>query len=426
MFRLTGVGFSNKTSKICNKETSKPLMNHIPRVLRYASCPNWIGVFYTFDATAGAWRMVRKSTKCPTKGGAMAIVHEWQRLANLAAGGEHSTMTREYALESVNLILRAAGLPPVVDTETWATYAPAWLAMRAKGTAERTHEAYKSHLATFAKWLGPRAKWGLAKFDGMLMQKFYDELVDAGRSPKTAKNILKTVAMVFERARAEGLCPRNPAELVERRHGGDVERVREVFSREDQRKIVEWLTARRSDPVMADWLTMTYLGAATGRRLMDCAAAAWTDFEDIRPDLLVWTLRPQKSRRTGKVERVPIIGPAVAHLRSLRHVAPAATCRSELLCPALTGRSKLSGDYIAILRSAGVEVGTVPARGAAGNEWTTKGFHSWRHTVTSRLAEGGVDQRVGMRVTGHSSQKVHAGYTHLEVTALAEAMQRAL
>ena len=176
---------------------------------------------------------------------------------------------------------------------------------------------------------------------------------------------------------------------------------------------------------MADWLTMTHLGSATGRRLKDCAKAGWQNFEEVPlPDgspLLVWTLRPAKMRRTGKVERVPIVGPAAVYLRALR-----AKAKGLFLCPTLAGRQKLSGEYIGLLREAGVKVGTVEALGAAGRLFSTKGFHAWRHTLTSRLAEAGVEQRIGMRITGHASDKVHAGYTHLEVATLAEAMRRAL
>lgn len=402
-------------------------MKHEPRVYRFAGNPHFIGSFYAWDAAAQSWRRVRRSTECANEKQAMGICAEWQRLAHEAAGGAVTTLTRERVLASVNFILRLAGLPEVVETQTWASYSAAWLQLHDKGPEDRTAEAYRSHVKTFTTFLGPRAKWPLSKFDGALAQAFYDSLVDAGRSPKTAKNISKTLARVFERAREEGFCARNPIRLVVRRTGEDVERPREVFTVAEQEKVLAWLGARQSDASMRDWLTMTWLGIATGRRLQDCANAGWQNFEEVKSekgkgkgDLLVWTLRPAKLRRLGKVERVPILGAAATYLRALRKQAD-----GLLLCPMLAGRrAKLSGEYIGILKAAGVSVGKVEALGAAGNEWQTKGFHSWRHTLTSRLAEAGVDQRLGKRITGHASDKVHEGYTHLEVTALAEAMRR--
>lgn len=402
-----------------------------PKVYQDARSSKWMGVFYAYKELKG-WVRIRKSTGCSDKAKAKAVVAEWHRLATLAGAG--GGITREQALESVNLILRLAGIPEVVETQTWAAYSAAWLDLdgrKKQKSQDSTASSRRAHVNTWNRVLGEeRTRWPLTRFDGETMQRCYDRLIEEGRSPATAANVTKTVALIFKRAVAEGYCPRNPAALIIR-SPDDIERTREIFTRDEERKITAWLEARREDPNMADWLTVHLLGAATGRRLQDCVNAARADFAvqgKGKSALLVWTLKPRKMRRQGKVEMVPVVGPAAEHLRKFVlmdgtkiHGEPC-----PLLCPVLAGRKNLSKFYIDILRASGVEVGTIKAGGAAGYDFTTKSFHSWRHTLSSRLAEAGVEKRLGKLIVGHESDKVHEDYTHFGLDTLAEALRKAV
>lgn len=400
-----------------------------PRVYRDPRSPHWVGVYYAWSEAAGKVVRVRKSTECTQKTKAQSVVDEWDRVAQAVAGG--IAMSREKAMESINVILRLAGVPEVAETPAWDTYSKAWLKLHEKGDpkereTDQTHRNYQSFVRTFDAFLGKRVKWPLSKFDGTLLQQFYNGLLEEGRAPSTARNIIGCLGRIFGRARSEGYCQRNPLELVVR-SSEDIERKREVFTMAEQTKIIAYLEKHKADPALRDWLTMTHLGAATGRRLQDCAQAGWQNFSEetvpgSKQKLLVWTLRPRKLRRKMKVERVPIVGPAAEYLRALRKEA-----EGLFLCPEIRGGGcHLSDAYIAILKAAGVKVSKIEALGEAGHDWQSKSFHSWRHTLTSRLAEAGVDERIGKRITGHESSQVHAGYTHLEVVTLAAELRRTL
>ena len=49
-------------------------------------------------------------------------------------------------------------------------------------------------------------------------------------------------------------------------------------------------------------------------------------------------------------------------------------------------------------------------------------FHALRHSFTSALANAGVAPELRMKLTGHKSEAVHAGYTHHELETLRAAV----
>jgi integrase len=395
-------------------------------VFRDPKSPFWVGSYYAWNAAEKRWQRVRKTTECDEESAALAVAKEWQRVAELVGDANGSRMTRESVLASLNFILRLGGVPDVEESKPWNVYSQAWLDLfktsRARPDSDevdRSWEAYKSHFKTFTKWLDEDAGWDLRRFDGMVLQEFYDDLMEDGRTPGTCKNILKSVGRVFERAIHEGFCTRNPVELVVRRDWEDGEHKKEPFSQSDLVLIERHLRHRASrDPVMADWLTMHYLGICTGRRLEDCARAGLQHFEkDPELGLEVWRLKVRKLRRKGRVERIPIVEPLASHLKQLRKDA-----RGLYLCPHLAGREKLSEEFGAILKAAGVQVKVVEALGDAGHDRSTKGYHSYRHTVSTLMLSAGVNKRIAMKAVGHSTEQVHDGYAHGELKVIAEAL----
>jgi integrase len=60
-----------------------------------------------------------------------------------------------------------------------------------------------------------------------------------------------------------------------------------------------------------------------------------------------------------------------------------------------------------------------------GAEHRSKTFHSLRHTLPSWLKAAGVDAEIRMKIVGHTSKRIHAGYTHMEMQDLAQALNKA-
>lgn len=62
----------------------------------------------------------------------------------------------------------------------------------------------------------------------------------------------------------------------------------------------------------------------------------------------------------------------------------------------------------------------------AGRATKNKSFHSWRHTINSRLVDAGVDMRVRQLICDHEYATVSAGYTHASLKTMADAIKLTL
>jgi integrase len=51
-------------------------------------------------------------------------------------------------------------------------------------------------------------------------------------------------------------------------------------------------------------------------------------------------------------------------------------------------------------------------------------FHALRHSFTSALANAGVAPELRMKLTGHTTEAVHRGYTHHELESLRAAIAK--
>ena len=396
-------------------------MRPTAKVYRHPRSPYFQAWFLIWDTKAEGWKPCTKSTKCTSEAKALAVAQEFERVALAAAGKTgDSRITREYALQAVNDILRLSGHHPIEETRSWKAYAASWLALREPPrAAPKTYLNYKSSLSVFAKWLGKRESNPLTAFTGEDLQAWYHAMLAEGRKPRTVNFSLQTIRAVFDRAREEGFCSRNPAALVVRQFGED--RSREEFTAEDLTKLLRHI--RQHEP--AEWLTVTLFGLCTGQRLGDCARAQWTHLEHTGNGW-VWHLTQGKTKK--KLD-VPIVEPLSSHLtrlangdRSALAVAP------TLFTHRVNARAGLSIAFTKIIDRAGIE-GLTEARKGKGRSWRSKSFHSLRHTCNSILANAGVSQDVRRLILGHASEAMNTRYTHMQVEtsrAALAALERAV
>ena len=250
------------------------------------------------------------------------------------------------------------------------------------------------------------------------MQAGYDGLVEAGRSPNTAKNILKTVAAVF----AYENLPVNPCDAVIRQRE-TVMRTKEVFT---DAEVAALRRAAERVEHGDEWQTMILLAQCTGAREDDCSKMGRANLA-VKQGLQVLGYRQGKLiGKGGKAfVEVPVVEPLAGHLRGLL-----SRLTGNLFCPHLAllptgGRGGLSERFAEIMRLAGVKFTVVCAAGKAGRDWKSKGFHSFRHTLPSQLANAGVPERVAMAIVGHNSNQVHRIYTHIDAQTKARALEKA-
>jgi len=62
--------------------------------------------------------------------------------------------------------------------------------------------------------------------------------------------------------------------------------------------------------------------------------------------------------------------------------------------------------------------------GKAGRTVNSLSFHSFRHTLTSIMANAGVPVEVRQQFTGHASAEMNQHYTHHEIATLRAAIEK--
>jgi integrase len=87
------------------------------------------------------------------------------------------------------------------------------------------------------------------------------------------------------------------------------------------------------------------------------------------------------------------------------------------------GRHGLSESFKVIMRKAGVDSQQVK-RDVGVRTLSRRTFHALRHSFTSALANAGVAPELRMKLTGHTTEAVHRGYTHHELESLRAAIAK--
>ncbi len=89
-----------------------------------------------------------------------------------------------------------------------------------------------------------------------------------------------------------------------------------------------------------------------------------------------------------------------------------------------TGANGLSNTFSRLMEESGVvrETASEPVKGK-GRQVFTLGFHSFRHTAISAMANEGVSRELRMKLSGHKSN-VHERYTHHELETMRTAVEQ--
>ena len=347
-------------------------------------------------------RLVLRSTRQSDRSKALAVALEYERAANLAKRGE---LMEAQAHAVIADIMKRADTGETLRSVSTAGHFRAWLASKEARKAAKTAERYKSVVDRFLESLGRRADKSLTALTARDVDRFLDERMKAGVAPRTAILDVKIVRTALNAARRAGLITTNPAEAVELPDVVGVERG--TFTASEVKMLVE--TAG------GEWKTLILLAYYTGARLSDCCRTAWDDV-DLTGGSLTYT-----QGKTGHKLTVPLHPDLLAHLEAL-----AGTDQAEpFVMPGMAdlktgGRHGLSEGFKRVMRKAGLDLQTV--QGAGVRMLSKRTFHALRHSFTSALANAGVAPELRMKLTGHKSEAIHAGYTHHELETLRTAV----
>ena len=144
-----------------------------------------------------------------------------------------------------------------------------------------------------------------------------------------------------------------------------------------------------------EWRGMILLGAHTGLRMSDVAKLTSGHIDGTK-----LVIRPKKSIKSRKTIIIPLTPPTLGWIGE----------RKGQLFPVLSTRvpGTLSTTFTRIMASADIPRDIIEA----GDVVKRRSFHSLRHTFASWLAEADVHADVRQKLTGHSSSKIHARYSH--------------
>jgi integrase len=289
-----------------------------------------------------------------------------------------------------------------LSTETISSFASSWLSGKEVSTKRDVYKLYKKVITKFLAHLGDKALKSLSDITPRDVAAYRDQRLKCeGVSTSTFLLDLKVLRSLFGLARRQGLILHSPAEAVEIPPVRHIERG--VFDLDEIRALL-------SVAPSAEWRVAIALGFFAGARLSDAVSMRW---DSIDPS--TGSIRYTQGK-TGTRVLIPIHPDLEAQLLEVA----SSDNPQGYLCPHLVkmpvqGRGGLSSQFVRIMETAGIDRKVVQA---AKNRFSSKSFHSLRHSFTSHLATAGVSADVRMRLTGHKTFDVHQQYTHLELAAL--------
>lgn len=373
----------------------------------YQQAPN--GPYWTtvklWKANLGKWVWQRLPTHVYDKDDALQI---GRLMEKASADTKAGNMDRLKAAKLVERVLSYAGLDINLTPPTLKKFGEDFFAIRHGSVAGATKKKYSGHWTRFSAWSGNKMDWLVTRWQPADFTAYYLDLLGEVSST-TANDHMRTLSMLFIRACDAGIVDSNPLALVERVAGDSTARV--PFSRQDVTLLLRYFRRMKQD----NWVVLVLLGWHTGHRIDDLA---WLDSNALIFDKTVgWTLTITPAKKEGSGGRVVIL-PIPAYLAKMFQ-------RVGNLLSLLSGdntNGRISSNFITEMESAGVDPMRVQKKK---NIVPLKSFHSFRHSMATRLTAAGVPSNLARLVTDHDSEQVHKKYTHAEVSSLAGALKKA-
>lgn len=401
----------------------------------------WQASYLVPSSDGGPARQIRRSTGKKNEREAKAVAADFERDALKEAGltddrcrkiqailvraGEDAAKMTLNATKARGYLAQILSVStgedmPAFTVRTWTAE---WQARKLPNVAQATKARYKGSLKTFLEWLGDRADLPLESVPVSQIREFRDFLEEGGRGARTCQFYVADVGSVFRAAVREGLITYNPVSALEpRSNAPEVKRL--PFSVQEVQRL---LGAAPS----IEWKGVILVGAFTGLRLGDASSLQWEAINLTRGTI---TTVPAKTKRKGRVLTIPMHPEVRAYFAKAKSKGRTeGPVFPDLAKVFVKGRNGLSRQFKEIMEAAKVaqNVSKPKPSGAADtpsskrrHKLPERSFHSLRHTFTSWLANADVAPELRMKLTGHTTADIHAGYTHHELATLADAVTK--
>lgn len=370
---------------------------------------------------------MKKSTKLTSKSKAMHMALQWQRAADMARSG---ALTEERAREVVSEILASVNGGEGLPTFTVRQWFEHFCKIKADAKDPDTAAKYSQIKREFLAFLGePKAERNIAAITSADVRAFRDHRKKSGITATTLNDGLTILSAYFNAALRDHVISSNPCTAVEPAKDdlSPAKRQKQPFT---VAQVAALLNSANDD-----WTGLIKTAFYTGARLENCANLRFGNLDfSADPPLVVF----EKYSKHGDEHKVPMHPALRDHLLSIKKkdgqirktgkiiALPAAKQDGDpFLFPSLADRrvANLSKQFRKLMAAAHIKNWKVregvrgKGRGAARDVWAL-GFHSFRRTHVSALANAGVSEERRMAITAHATREVHKGYTHHELAGL--------
>jgi integrase len=286
-----------------------------------------------------------------------------------------------------------------------------WLKGKQAAKSESTFLKYANAVNGFLKSLGARVKLNVNQIALRDVHRYRQGEIEAGKHPNTCNDNVKVVRMGFTAAWKQGLITHNPALAIDMLEV-DSDPAKQPFTVEQVQAVLR--------AAEGDWRGAVIVALYTGARLQDVANLRWENVD--LPNKWI----SFKAGKTRQRIKIPMHDALYDFLIEL----PAPDAGNAFLFPSLAGKSTggksgLSMAFSRLMDRAKVRGEVVRERqGDKGRSVNSLSFHSFRHTLTSIMANAGVPVEVRQKFTGHASAEMNQHYTHHEIETLRSAIEK--
>jgi len=382
--------------------------------------PFWFACF-----TDANGRRLKKSTKLTSKSKALRMAIKWQEVANEA---RERRLTEQRAREVISEIVQSVHGGKGLRWFTVRQWFEHFYKVKAKSSDPATAAKYAQIKREFLAFLGSRADLNVLSVTSDDARAFRDEREKTGISATTLNDSLTILSAYFNGARKAHVISDNPCL--------GIEAVTDTVTPARRRK--QPFTVEQVKALLAaasqDWHGLIKTAFYTGARLENCANLRYRDLDfSADPPLVVF---PNYSKH-GDEHKVPM-HPSLRDLLSIskqrgqlrkaeKIIAFPKKDGDSFLFPSLAQRrtANLSKEFRKLMHKARIQNWKVregvkgKGKSTARDVWAL-GFHSFRRTNVSILANKGVPEERRMAITAHATRDVHEGYTHHELARLHE------
>lgn len=336
----------------------------------------------------------------------MQMCLQWQRAADLA---RERTLTEERAREIISEIVASVHGGDGLRSFTVRQWFDHFAKIKLDSQSPKTAAKYEQVSREFLEFLGAKADLNILSITSADARAWRDKCRTAGLSAGTLNDHITILSAIFNGAWRDHVISNNPCTAVEavkdavtpkrrQKHAFTVEQIETLLAKADR-----------------DWRGLIKTAFYSGARLDNCANLRWKNIDYQKHKITF-----ERYSKHGDEHDVPLHDSLKEHLLSL----PTAKSDDQYIFPSLAGRrvTNLSKEFRKLMTSARIENSKVreKGKGAARDVWAL-GFHSFRRTNISLLANAGVPEERRMALTAHAAREVHKGYTTHEFDQLRKA-----